>query len=158
MIKKREQGFTLIELFVLFVIVGILVTLVAMTYGGVQSKNRNDERQADVDMLKGHLEGYYAQQTKYPTLGNLNDATWRAANLKDLKEENLQDPQWTKDITGCTVNGKVGIAADPTQKCYTYQVRSSDGSACDNVKIDCSQYTLTAMLEGGEKYVKSSLN
>jgi type II secretory pathway pseudopilin PulG len=158
MIKKREHGFTLIELFVLFVIVGILVTLVAMTYGGVQAKNRNDERQTDVDMLKGHLEGYYAQQTKYPTLTNLNDPAFRAAALKDLKPESLQDPLWTTEDTACLANGKVVVSAEPAQKCYTYQVRSSDGSACDNVTIDCSQYTLTALLEGGEKYVKSSLN
>lgn len=158
MIKKREHGFTLIELFVLFVIVGILSTLVVMTYGGVQSNNRNDQRQADIDLLKSHLEGYYAQQTKYPTLANLNDPQWRAANIADLKEDSLKDPKWTPEITACTMNGNVGVSADPAEDCYAYQVRSSDGSACDNQTVECAQYTLTAMLEGGDKYVKSSLN
>lgn len=158
MSNKREQGFTLIELFVLLVIVGILVTLVGMTYGGVQARNRNNERQADIDTLKSQLEGYYAQETKYPTLANLNDPSWRSAGLTDLKEAFLQDPRWTSAISGCTVKSKPGVSTEPIEGCYTYQVRSSDGSACDNVQVDCAQYTLTALLEGGEKYVKSSLN
>ena len=35
---------------------------------------------------------------------------------------------------------------------------STSGSACDNAKIDCTQYTLTATLEGGGTYVKNNLN
>ena len=155
---KREQGFTLIELLVVAVIVGILITLVAMTYSGVQAKNRNARREANINTIQSKLETYYVENSKYPTLGQLNDATWRKANLKDLSDSAVQDPQWNDKIGACTNNvGGATFATAPTAKCYTYQATTADGSAC-NDKAPCTQYSLTTMLEGGEKYVKTSLN
>jgi general secretion pathway protein G len=156
---KREQGFTLIELLVLVVIIGILLTLVGMTYSGVRAKNRNTQRETNINTLKGYLETYYAQNTKYPTLTNLNDANWRSQNLKDFDSKTLQDPQWSTSVKDCTADGKSVVSSKPDSKCYTYQVTTSDGSVCTNAAdAMCAQYTLTATLEGGEKYVKSSLN
>ena len=59
--KPVSSGFTIIELLVVLVILCILGSLVALTYSGVQAKNRNAERQMEVDTLKGQLESYYAQ-------------------------------------------------------------------------------------------------
>jgi prepilin-type N-terminal cleavage/methylation domain-containing protein len=156
--RLTSSGFTIIELLVVLVILCILGSLVALTYSGVQAKNRNAERQADVDVLKGHLEGYYAQTNNYPKLADLNNASWRAQNMKKLQAKTLQDPRWDTKITDCTADGKAVIAAEPRANCYSYQVTASDGSACDNATVPCAHYTLTAQLEGGEKYVKASLN
>jgi prepilin-type N-terminal cleavage/methylation domain-containing protein len=156
--RTKNQGFTVIELFAVVVIICILGALVAFTASGVQAKNRNAERQADVDTIKGQLETYYAQTNMYPTAGNLADGTWRAAGLKHLKTAKLEDPGWAKTNTACTAHGQPVAAAKPIANCYSYQVTSSDGSPCDNVATPCAHYTLTASLEGGEKYVKSSLN
>jgi prepilin-type N-terminal cleavage/methylation domain-containing protein len=158
MVTKREQGFTLIELLIISIIVGILATLVAMTYSGVQAKNRNASRQAGIDTVQSQLETYYAQYSKYPGLVDLNSSTWRKNNLKELKDSDIKDPRWNKDIRSCTINGQTSFAAKPTEKCYSYQAVAADGSACNAVDVTCSQYTLTTVLEGGEKYVKSSLN
>jgi prepilin-type N-terminal cleavage/methylation domain-containing protein len=154
----REQGFTLIELLVVSVIVGILATLVAMTYSGVQAKNRNSSRQSDINALQSHLETYYAEKTKYPSLADLNNASWREQNLKGTPELNIVDPQWSDKTAACTTGGKTVLSDKPIAKCYSYQVTATDGSPCVDVSIDCTQYTLTATFEGGEKYVKTSLN
>jgi len=158
MVTKREQGFTLIELLIISIIVGILATLVAMTYSGVQAKNRNASRQAGIDTIQSQLETYYAQYSKYPSIVDLNSGAWRKDNLKELKDGDIKDPRWNKDIKNCTVNGQPAFAAKPTERCYSYQAVTADGSACTAVDVTCSQYTLTTVLEGGEKYVKSSLN
>jgi prepilin-type N-terminal cleavage/methylation domain-containing protein len=155
---KREQGFTLIELLIISIIVGILATLVAMTYSGVQAKNRNANRQASIDTVQSQLETYYAQYSKYPSIVDLNSSSWRKTNLKDLHEGDVKDPRWSKDIKNCTVNGQPGFSSKPNEKCYSYQAVTADGSACSAADVTCTQYTLTAILEGGEKYVKSSLN
>ncbi len=155
---SRSRGFTIIELLVVVVIICILGTLVALASSGVRAKNRNSDRQVAVNDLQSAMETYYAKFSKYPTLANANDATFRNENFKDLKAESFQDPRWSKDVTGCTVEAKAVLAGTPTDNCYSYQVTATDGSSCDNVTIDCAHYTLTAMLEGGEKYVKSSLN
>lgn len=156
--RKRADGITVIELLVAFAILFILAALVALTASGVQAKNRNGARQADIDALRSQLEGYYAITDTYPTFDNLNDSTWRAKNLPKLKDDSLDDPRWNSDNTDCTVNNRPGVAAEPAANCYSYQVTATDGSACDNLAKPCAHYTLTASLEGGEKYIKSSLN
>jgi len=154
----RTKGFTIIELLVVVVLLFVVVALVALTASGVQAKNRNGDRQTDIDALRGQLENYYAGVDKYPTLANLSDSAWRAKNMSKLKDSAIDDPRWEADNSNCTVENRPGLAAAPADNCYSYQVTSSDGSACDNDKTPCVHYTLTATLEGGEKYVKSSLN
>src|SRR6266542_1989150 len=150
----REQGFTLIELLVVSIIVGILATLVAMTFSGVQAKNRNAKRQSNVNSLQSQLETYYAEKTKYPSLAELNNASWRQQNLKQTPAFTITDPQWNSKITACTTAGKAVLATTPAVKCYSYQATTTDGSACTDANVACTQYTITGTLEGGEKYVK----
>ena len=159
MIKSsRSNGFTIIELMVVIVILCILAALVALTASGVQANNRNGDRQTDIDTLRGQLESYYAGTDTYPTLSNLQDSEWRAKNLPRLKDGTFEDPRWNRELKGCTLNGKATVAKEPIANCYSYQVTGSDGAACDNKKVPCAHYTLTAILEGNEKYVKASLN
>lgn len=157
-LHKQNGGFTVIELLIVTIIIGILLTLVLTTYSGVQAKNRNTTRQSRIDNLQAQLETFYAQYSKYPTLANVNDTAWVKANLKDMPAKTLADPHWNKNNKDCTANGAATLSSAPAENCFAYQVTSSDGSACDNVKTLCAQYTLTAKLEGGTKYVKGSLN
>jgi prepilin-type N-terminal cleavage/methylation domain-containing protein len=156
--SRREQGFTLIELLIVSIIVGILATLVAMTYSGVQAKNRNARRQTDIQQIQSKLEIYYAEHSKYPSLAELNTPDWRADNLKELKDDAISDPSWKKTTGDCTIKDDATFAVKPTGDCYAYQATTADGSECLIATVECAQYTLTATLEGGEKYVKSSLN
>ena len=157
-LHKQQSGFTLIELALIVVVIGVLLTLVLTTYSGVQAKNRNSSRQAKIDTLQAQLETYYVQFSKYPTSKNLNDPSWRKANLKDIANDALQDPRWKNSNTACTANGAAITSSTPAPNCLSYQVTTSEGADCDNIKKLCAQYTLTAKLEGSGKYVKSSLN
>lgn len=158
MSTQREQGFTLIELLILTIIVIILGTLVAMTYSGVQVKNRNANRQANIDTIQSQLETYYAKYTKYPSLVELNSESWRKQNLKELSQDAAKDPSWSKTNKNCTTNQQPTFSGNPAPHCYSYQATTADGSSCTASEVACTQYTLTATLEDGEKYVKSSLN
>ena len=75
-----QAGFTTIELLLLLVVIGILGTLVFTSRAGVQQNQRNTERERDIKELRDGLEGYYANTNQYPTLAQLNDVNWRAAN------------------------------------------------------------------------------
>jgi prepilin-type N-terminal cleavage/methylation domain-containing protein len=158
--SQKQQGFTVIELMIVSVLLIILATIVGLTYSGVQTKNRTSERQSTIDTVQGQMEAYYAQYNKYPTLANLNNTNWRSRNTKSLGSDVLQDPRWNTSNKQCTNTdiGKAIAANQPATNCYSYQVTSADAGACDNIKTDCAHYTLTANLEGGQKYVKSSLN
>jgi Tfp pilus assembly protein PilE len=154
---RKAQGLTVIELLFIVIVIGVLGSVVAVGYNGIQSSNRNTERRKDIDAIKLQLETYYAKTNIYPTQSNLNDAAWRAANVK-LPDGTITDPGWEKVNNFCTLNDKPTLAAEPAVNCYSYQVSSTEGSPCDNSGALCSHYTLTSKLEGGENYTKTSLN
>lgn len=159
-LKKQSAGFTVIELAVVVVVLGILLTLVGLTYNGVQAKNRNNQRQSNINVLQTQLETYYATSMsgEYPTLAQLNDPTWRTKNLPKLTTDIISDPRWNVKA-GCTANKQPVLSATPAVGCYAYQVTDAAGGACNDTTAPCAHYTLTATLEGGQlTYVKSSLN
>lgn len=146
--QSNQKGFTVIELVVVIVIAGILLALILITHAGIAQKERNIERQRDVSELRDEMEAYYSQYNKYPTLANVNDTHWRATNMKALDKEVLRDPSGTAYT----------LADNPAKGVYAFQVTSAAGTACDNQQISCTQYTLTATLEGGGTFVKNNLN
>ncbi|HEY8999656.1 MAG TPA: type II secretion system protein [Candidatus Saccharimonadales bacterium] len=159
-LKKQSAGFTVIELAVVAVVLGILLTLVALTYNGVQAKNRNNQRQSNINTLQTQLETYYAASAngEYPTLAQLNDPSWRAKNLPKLTTDIISDPRWSVK-TNCTADKQPILSVTPAVDCYAYQVTDAGGDACNDTTEPCAHYTLTATLEGGQlTYVKSSLN
>ena len=147
-LTRKQEGFTIVELLIVIIVIGILAGLVIATFTGIQQKARNTERQTDIKTLHGQVEAYFAQNGKYPTLANLNDTAWRATNMKGLDADALKDPRGSAQ----TLSGTAG--ADT----YSYAVKASDDSACDNSTTDCAKYVLTATYEGSGTYTKNSLN
>jgi len=146
--KQSQSGFTIVELLIVIVIIGVLAGLVIVTFSGIQSRARDTERQTDIKSVFSHVEAYYAVNGKYPSLAQMNDATWRSTNLQGLDKEALRDPK----------NTSYNLVSTPATNVYSYAVTASDGSACDNSTVDCSLYTLTAKLESGTTYAKSNLD
>src|SRR5580698_1149765 len=91
-LKRKDQGFTIVELLIVIVVIGILALLVITTYSGIQAKARNAKRQSDIASLQTQLEAFFSQNGYYPSLTDMNSATWRATNMKSLDPESLVDP------------------------------------------------------------------
>lgn len=145
-LNRKQQGFTIVELLIVIVVIGILAALVITTFTGIQQKGRNTERTTDIKALHGQVEAYFAQNGYYPTLANLNDTTWRNNNMKGLDADALKDPKGTASTLAATAGASV----------YSYAV--SPGTCDNSAGNECSSYVLTATLEGGGTYVKNSLN
>src|SRR3989344_267056 len=124
-LKHKQQGFTIVELLIVIVVIGILATLVITTFTGIQQKARNTKRQTDINALQGQIEAHFAQTGKYPTLANMNDSDWRNDNVKGLDSAALCDPK--AGTSTCS------LVDTPAADVYAYRVRAADGTtACDN--------------------------
>lgn len=142
-LNKQNKGFTIVELLIVIVVIGILAGLVITTYNGIQQKARNTERTTDLKTFQSQLEAYNANNGRYPTTTDLSttsgtNVTWIAANLKGMDKETLRDPKGT-DFSLLTSG--TGAANK-----YTY-VPAPAG--CDNSATDCASYKLFAIPEGG---------
>lgn len=146
--KARSSGFTIVELLIVIVVIGILAALVVVTYNGIQQKARDTERKTDINAIHGQLEAYQAQNGSYPERADVNDATWRAANMKGFAGAALQDPKGDAQT----------LEAATDLNDYGYAPTQTDGSACTTAAGDCAKYTLQATLEAGGTYDKNSLN
>lgn len=155
-LKRKESGFTIVELLIVIVVIGILAGLVITTFNGIQQKARDTERETDIKAIHGQVEAFWAQKGYYPSLADLNDRTattgFVAVNLKGLDAASFKDPKGTSDA----------LVATATDNAYAYAVTTSAGASCEADDTTCAKYTLTANLEGtingSDTYVKSSLN
>jgi len=146
--RQRQSGFTTIELVLVTVVICVLASLVYMTRAGVQQNERNTERQRDIKELRNGLEGYFAQTNQYPSLKDLNDPGWRSTHMKPLENAVFRDPGGNSDT----------LSDKPVAKSYAYTVTSASGAPCGTAQDPCTQYSLTATLEGGGTFVKNNLN
>src|SRR5487761_1459799 len=115
---NREGGFTLLELLIVIVIIGILAVLIIPNLASGPQRARDAQRKSDLRNLKTALETYYNDNSAYPT------------SLAPL-------------TAGSTPHIKI-LPVDPkTKASYTY----TPTSGCDNVTTMCTTYTLTVTLE-----------
>lgn len=135
-------------LLVINVIVIILMfsMLILITYSDVKTVSRDDERKKDLSSLQTAIEKYRKEGgSTYPTLEDMNNPYFRSDSLKLIGSDAFNDPRVTTDSLAVTSSdGQYGYAASPQD--------------CDGITLDCSSYVLSAKLENGQTYTKSSLS
>ena len=128
---KKNQGFTLIEIIVVVVIIGILATLVAPQFLGRTDDARIVKAQNDIQALESALDLYKLDNYTYPTTDQ---------GLEALVEKPSIDPAPANWKQGGYVKK---LSKDPWQRDYLYLNPGEHG------EIDI--YSLGADgIEGGE--------
>ncbi len=64
--RRKGQGFTLIELIVVMLIIAMLATLAVPRYFGSVQKSRDAVLKENLALMRGALDKYYGDNDKYP--------------------------------------------------------------------------------------------
>lgn len=149
MLKQyKESGFTIVELLVVIVIIGILAALALNTFGSAPARARDTTRQTDVNSVATQLEAYYVDNSFYPTETQMtSDVDTITALLDGVSEDAITDEDGDIFVAGTTVSNDEEYAYDALP----------DG--CDNSATECEEFVLTAFQEEADSNItEESLN
>lgn len=100
--KSEQKGFTIVELLIVIVVIGILAALVLNTFAGVQQRARDTERQTDVTALATQLEVYYNDNGTYPAFAQIDTAAEAEAAFPGIDAGALEAPGQGFSLQGAT--------------------------------------------------------
>jgi general secretion pathway protein G len=89
-----QKGFTLVELLVVIVILGILAAVVVFAVGGSTDKAQDSACDAERAAVESAVEAYRASEGAYPT---------NASNLTNASTKFLRDTPENHSVSGSTV-------------------------------------------------------
>ena len=101
--KKQDQGFTLVELLIVIVILGILATVTVFAVRGITDQGETNACQTEKRSVETAIEAYYAQN-------NQTDATQLSDLVPTFLKENPSYVTITFPASGTpTVAANAGI-------------------------------------------------
>ena len=93
---RKFKGFTLVELLVVVAIIGILATVVVISYSGAQKKARDAKVTSDISAVQQALELYYQDKSGYP--GWTTGASEAVSGLSDTNITSALTPAYIATI------------------------------------------------------------
>lgn len=73
---KQEKGFTIVELLIVIVIIGILAAITVVAYNGIQNRANDAAVQSNLDAIGKQIRIYYAREGRFPKgFADLDDTT-----------------------------------------------------------------------------------
>ncbi|MGF1549209.1 MAG: type II secretion system major pseudopilin GspG [Sphingomonadaceae bacterium] len=90
--RRREAGFTLVELMVVIVIIGLLATVVVINVMPAQDTARIKKAEADIARLEQGIEMYRLNRLDYPESGAGLEALVEEGFIRRLPEDPWGNP------------------------------------------------------------------
>lgn len=126
--KNLGKGFTIVELLIVIVVIGILAAITIVSYNGLSGRATDARIQNDIRQVYGLIEAHAAQNGSYPSTGNLSNV-YIDSNCPFVADSTgAKAVEWVPGIgTSLPQNpGLSGRGINGVGGCYTY---ASDGSS-----------------------------
>ncbi len=118
--NRSINGFTIVELVTIIVVIGILATIGTVSLFSFQAKSRDSQRSSSANVIAEALEKYYDKNGEYPLCDDASNKIPDAA-LGNIDKTVLTAPGANNGTNSLVCNG------DPESSQFTYS-RASDGT------------------------------
>ncbi len=123
--KLNQKGFTIIELLVVIVIIGILVALALPNLFSAQARGRDSDRKNELKNLQQRLESHFNDNDAYPaTLAGLTPAPSADETTGPRADAYTYTPDATNQTYTLTTNLENDGDKDAIDANGTYQLTS----------------------------------
>ncbi len=117
------RGFTIVELLIVIVVIGILAAIVIVAYNGIQESARRNVKISDMKSVQRLVEAYNAQNGEYPATTNKLKANWHAVDVRtdDNCTNGSSQTDWIPGLTRLPQSNQgSGAGVDDVVGCYLY--------------------------------------
>ena len=125
-----KKGFTIIELLVSIVVIGILISITIASYTNIQQRARDSERESDITQVKIALEKYHADKSMYPPACLDDDVvctiSFLASELQPYLKVIPHDPRFTAG----SVDDYSYVRSDTSNDGYGLKVKYESKAEC----------------------------
>lgn len=116
----NRHGFTIVELLIVIVVIGVLAAIVIVAFNGVQNRAKNAQVISDINGANKKLQLYFAEFGKYPNTGGYAAPAYVDSNCPITSTNRQTD--WIPGISGLPQSkglSDAGVSNSPGG-CYMY--------------------------------------
>jgi len=123
---RKINGFTIVELLIVIVVIGILAAITIVAYNGIQNKANDTVVQADLANLKKKIENFNALNNSYPG-PNINTEI-ESLKFVASKGSYATSPQTSYNVNYCyNTTGSAYAAFAFSKSGKFYRISNTDG-------------------------------
>lgn len=159
---KNKQGFTIVELLIVVVVIGILAAITIVAYNGITASARDAERLAEMKSIEKALELYHIDNGGYPNCNNTLHAAGDPRNgcFMDSIESSLV-PKYMSQLPKDPINSgndRYRYAVGYRKYSETCQTGDDSDNYITGMRLETESTTVCGWVSGYYTYLGGSSN